>query len=55
MLTSKFRGDILVIVLKKEKVPVMTTKFLFQSLRKDILKYPQEQVQNLFKIALKQE
>ena len=32
-----------------------TIKFLFQNLRKDILKYPQDQLHLLFKLALKQE
>ena len=52
ILTAKYRGDIITTILKKECLPVATVKFMFQNLRKDILKYPQEQVQLLFKLAL---
>ena len=55
MLALKHRGDILVMLLRKEHLTVATIKSLFQSLRKDILKYPAEQLHLIFQLALKQE
>ena len=55
MLALKHRGDLLVMLLRKEHLTVHTIKLLFQNLRKDILNYPTEQMHLLFQLALKQE